>query len=126
MIWLLSSTSVIVLRGLFPRSTLERPLDSSRLAGLQKKELGLGNVPQIAIPQLVLTVATTTNFHVQIINRISSGYPIWYLVVATWITDRRTTRSDGKDSLFPQWIVRWMVMYGVLQGLLFAGFLPPA
>jgi phosphatidylinositol glycan class V len=83
-------------------------------------------MPQIAIPQLVLTVAATTNFHVQIINRLSSGYPVWYLVVAMWITERGTSPSGGKDGVFPQWVIRWMVMYGVLQGLLFAGFLPPA
>jgi len=126
MIWLLSSTSLIVLRGLLPHSTLERPLHSSRLAGFQSKELGYGMVPQLAIPQLVLTLAATTNFHVQIINRISSGYPVWYLVVATWIVDRGTTPSGGMHGSVPQWIVRWMIMYGILQGLLFAGFLPPA
>ncbi|KAK8184117.1 GPI mannosyltransferase 2 [Phyllosticta citribraziliensis] len=82
---------------------------------------------QMALPQLALALLALTNFHVQIINRISSGYPLWYLAVAAGldgaaplqhlaIAGKRTSAS----------ILRLMVMYATIQGALFASFLPPA
>ncbi|KAK8165096.1 hypothetical protein BKA80DRAFT_309238 [Phyllosticta citrichinensis] len=82
---------------------------------------------QMALPQLALALLALTNFHVQIINRISSGYPLWYLAVAAGldgaaplqhlaIAGKRTSAS----------ILRVMVMYAIIQGALFASFLPPA
>ncbi|KAE9976121.1 hypothetical protein BLS_000042 [Venturia inaequalis] len=76
---------------------------------------------RLALPQLTLAVLALTSFHVQIITRISSGYPLWYLVLAREITD------GGKNGMrFAKWTVRWMVMYALIQGVLFASFLPPA
>ncbi|PGH08492.1 hypothetical protein AJ79_05981 [Helicocarpus griseus UAMH5409] len=37
---------------------------------------------RLAIPQAVLAALALTNFHVQIINRLSSGYPLWYWYIA--------------------------------------------
>lgn len=76
---------------------------------------------RLALPQLALAVLALTSFHVQIITRISSGYPLWYLVLAREITD-----GDAKEIRIAKWTVRWMVMYALIQGVLFASFLPPA
>lgn len=76
---------------------------------------------RLALPQLTLAVLALTSFHVQIITRISSGYPLWYLVLAREITD-----GGANGTRFAKWTVRWMVMYALIQGVLFASFLPPA
>ena len=72
---------------------------------------------RLALPQFVLACAALTTFHVQVITRLSSGYPLWYMFLAEDI-------CDGKRSA--QWMVRWFVMYALVQGALFAKFLPPA
>lgn len=85
---------------------------------------------RFALPQLVLTVLAMTSFHVQIINRISSGYAVWYSILAIAIQAEPGERprvlggalSEGRL----KWIVRAMVMYAIVQGGLYACFLPPA
>ncbi|RMZ15539.1 hypothetical protein D0862_01629 [Hortaea werneckii] len=110
---------------------------------------------RLAVPQLVLVVMAVTSFHVQILNRISSGYVIWYFMLAVWIhmeSDVSETVGEGsaKDEadarevekkkrfagsmmgstfaqrLKPEWLFRAMVMYALVQGGLYACFLPPA
>ena len=134
--------SVMLLTGLVclsgrPMLAKFRPPPSS-----QSNELVTRQVPfphglrQMALPQIALAVLALTNFHVQIINRLSSGYPLWYIVLAIVITT-----TEGGDlpaasviSGIPylsnkkaqQWIVRSMIMYAMIQGGLFASFLPPA
>lgn len=80
--------------------------------------------PELAIPQLVLAIAAITNFHVQIVNRIASGYPTWYAMVAVWLVSGslQGTKHDRRSC----WVIRGMIMYGLVQGMLFANFLPPA
>ncbi|KAF2231220.1 glycosyltransferase family 76 protein [Viridothelium virens] len=91
---------------------------------------------RLALPQLLVSVLALTYFHVQIINRLSSGYPLWYLWVASQLvedhsvfvpTQRRTNpsakRPSGSQS---QIIVRGMVMYAIIHAGLFSCFLPPA
>ncbi|KAI1178328.1 GPI mannosyltransferase 2 [Nemania sp. FL0916] len=73
----------------------------------------------MAVAQLILTALAITTYHVQIITRISSGYPLWYLWLAKLLSDNKTA-STGKN------IVLFMVMYASIQGALFASFLPPA
>ncbi|GAB7340398.1 hypothetical protein MBLNU457_6837t1 [Dothideomycetes sp. NU457] len=94
---------------------------------------------QMALPQAALAILALTNFHVQIINRISSGYPLWYIVLAIAITTTKGTLA-GKTSEHPvlygipylsnkktqKRVVRGMIMYAMIQGGLFASFLPPA
>lgn len=129
MLWLLLMTSITVLQDCLHRSTPETQVRTSGPAGPKRTETtehGFCDYPQLAIPQLVLAVAATTNFHVQIINRLSSGYPLWYMVVARWVTNRGATPRGEKDGAYSQWAVRGMVMYAIVQGMLFAGFLPPA
>ena len=85
-----------------------------------------GNFPQLALPQLVLAIAAVTSFHVQIINRISSGYPILYLTVAEWILEETKSRRKNARHSPSRILVRWAVLYSMIQGVLFANFLPPA
>jgi hypothetical protein len=83
-------------------------------------------VPELALPQFVLAVAAFVSFHVQIVNRLASGYPTWYLMVATWLVDDSATSDYSRPQRQSRWIVRGMVSYALAQGMLFANFLPPA
>ncbi|KAH7135829.1 GPI mannosyltransferase 2 [Dendryphion nanum] len=114
MIWILIKSSVTVLQGHFQSPGLKpsAPPDLS--------------FSHLALPQLALAIAATTSFHVQVINRLSSGYPMWYLVIAKWMLDHASSQGQRNSNKMPQWIVRSMVMYAIIQGLLFANFLPPA
>ncbi|KAI1387182.1 glycosyltransferase family 76 protein [Hypoxylon trugodes] len=76
-------------------------------------------VQSMALSQLILAVLAITNYHIQIITRISSGYPLWYWWLAGLMTDKSTSKFGSN-------IVRYMVMYATIQGVLFASFLPPA
>ena len=55
-------------------------------------------LPFFALPQLILAILATTTFHVQIINRISSGYPVWYIVLAIAIFSVRDSLSARERS----------------------------
>ncbi|KAF2215446.1 glycosyltransferase family 76 protein [Cercospora zeae-maydis SCOH1-5] len=86
---------------------------------------------RFALPQLLLAFLALTSFHVQIINRISSGYPLWYIVLATIIqgsngivTVHGSTAWSGRRHAMS--LVRLSVMYAIIQGGLFASFMPPA
>ncbi|KAH9907230.1 GPI mannosyltransferase 2 [Xylariomycetidae sp. FL2044] len=76
-------------------------------------------IQSMASIQLVLTVLAVTSYHIQIITRISSGYPLWYL----WLAG---TLGNAKTASFGSKVVMFMVMYASIQGALFASFLPPA
>ncbi|KAL3438490.1 GPI mannosyltransferase 2 [Aspergillus tetrazonus] len=82
---------------------------------------------QLAVVQLVLAAMALTSYHVQIINRISSGYPLWYWYLtnqALEIPDRSSSAARY-SSLFMV-SLQAMVIYALVQGVLFASFLPPA
>jgi phosphatidylinositol glycan class V len=76
-------------------------------------------VRALAGSQAILAVLAITTYHVQIITRISSGYPVWYWWVASCLMDK-------KKQGYGAGIVMFMVMYAGIQGVLFASFLPPA
>ena len=76
-------------------------------------------VGSMAIVQLALAALAVTTYHVQIINRISSAYPVWYWWVAGELVYEPRTG-------FAKNVVVFMVMYAMIQGVLFATFLPPA
>ncbi|KAI8964504.1 glycosyltransferase family 76 protein [Daldinia sp. FL1419] len=76
-------------------------------------------IRSMALSQLILAALSITNYHVQIITRISSGYPLWYWWLAIII-------ADNKTSAFGSNVVKFIVMYAIIQGALFASFLPPA
>ena len=86
---------------------------------------GLAATRRLAVPQLLLAVLALTNYHVQIITRISSGYPLWYWWLASKIDRQRPLRLIKWD-IPVKAIPRWMVLYALVQGGLFAAFLPPA
>jgi phosphatidylinositol glycan class V len=127
MLWILVQSSVTVL---FP--CLQQPVHGQRVSqesgtrGPKDEALVAYKIPELALPQLVLALTALTSFHVQIVNRIASGYPTWYVVLGTWIVDTKTTHSDDKVWRHNQWFVRGMMMYALIQGMLFANFLPPA
>jgi len=92
MLWLLFWSSAIVLRNNFQHApTKLHVAQTAGPADLEATDSGMCDLPQLVLPQLALAIAASTNFHVQIINRISSGYPIWYLVVVTCIAQRKMT-----------------------------------
>ncbi|PYI06831.1 GPI mannosyltransferase 2 [Aspergillus sclerotiicarbonarius CBS 121057] len=85
----------------------------------------------LATPQIILTVMVFFCNHVQIITRLSSGYPVWYVWVAALIVDGYTASPSAPKrhldgSGYGQTIVQYMVIYAAVQGVLFASFLPPA
>lgn len=81
---------------------------------------------RFAVPQLVLATLALTSYHVQVITRLSSGYPLWYWWLASLILadDEVVFLKRRRKPAFI--ITRWMVIYGLVQGGLFASFLPPA
>lgn len=87
--------------------------------------VGLASARRFAVPQLVLGVLALTNYHVQIITRISSGYPLWYWWLASKIDAQRSLRL-AKWDIPVEWAVKWMVLYSLIQAGLFTAFLPPA
>ena len=83
-------------------------------------------VRRFAIPQVVLAALALTSYHVQIINRLSSGYPVWYWWLASLILADGETSVLGMRLHYSDIIMRWIVIYAMVQGGLFASFLPPA
>ena len=81
---------------------------------------------RFATPQIVLAALAVTTYHVQIVTRLSSGYPVWYWWVASLILEDRKTSFMGREWCTASIISRWMVIYALVQGGLFASFLPPA
>jgi phosphatidylinositol glycan class V len=81
---------------------------------------------RFALPQLILASLATTNYHVQIITRISSGYIVWYWWIASLLTTAEPRTVLGMKWNASKWVVRWMVIYSLVQAGLFASFLPPA
>ena len=90
----------------------------------------------IALPQLVVAILALFCFNVQIINRISSGYPLWYVWIASQLGDDpyTHTKPSGRTEQTAKWatgrrsqiIVRGVIMYSAIHAGLFSSFLPPA
>ena len=104
--------------------TPRQPVDDSK--GNDEAQLR-GILRRLATPQLILAVLALTSYHVQIITRISSGYVVWYWSIAAAICEKEGGKDTGtKDRNISRLIVRYMVMYAIVQGGLYASFLPPA
>lgn len=105
-----------------PIKSKERHVAFPRLQSSQTELRGL--MIRLALPQAVIALFALTSSHVQIITRLSSGYPVWYW----WLADMVVTESgkDGQKRCHVMVICRWMVMYAIIQGGLYASFLPPA
>lgn len=76
-------------------------------------------VRTLAATQAFVALLAITNYHVQIINRLSSGYIAWYWWIASYILDEKRRGLGLGVAIF-------FVMYAGIQGSLFASFLPPA
>ena len=82
---------------------------------------------RFAVPQGLLAVLALTNYHVQIINRISSGYPVWYWYLVCLVLNRvGGSPSASKSNRLFSVVVQGMVVYALIQAVLFGSFLPPA
>ena len=81
---------------------------------------------RLAAPQIALVALALTSYHVQIITRLSSGYPVWYWWLASLILKDRKSSLTGRKGNAASVISKWMVIYAIIQGGLFASFLPPA
>ncbi|ROV87423.1 hypothetical protein VMCG_10718 [Cytospora schulzeri] len=91
---------------------------SSSNPGGQQQRLQLV-VRSMVFAQVMIVILAFTGYHVQIITRLSSGYPVWYWWVAACLKSPKT-RGLGSG------LVVFMVMYASIQAVLFASFLPPA
>lgn len=91
----------------------------------------------LAAPQMTLAILTFLKHHVQIITRMSSGYPVWYLWLAYILIEGSSlgkvgVRLDKKAASilnqyrYARMTVAYMIIYAAVQGVLFASFLPPA
>ncbi|KAF1834334.1 GPI mannosyltransferase 2 [Decorospora gaudefroyi] len=124
---LLFTSSVTVLRSCVQRPLCGHPVpQTSGTSTPRNATSAVCKLPELALPQLLLAVAATTTFHVQIVNRVASGYPIWYLIVATWLVNTKDTSLTARHSQRAQCLIRGFIMYALVQGMLFANFLPPA
>jgi phosphatidylinositol glycan class V len=84
-------------------------------------------LPRLAIIQALLAVLAFTSYHVQIINRLSSGYPLWYWhLAAELISDLENSQSTNKGISISAVAIQAMMIYGLIQAVLFGSFLPPA
>ncbi|PLB55045.1 DUF409 domain protein [Aspergillus steynii IBT 23096] len=77
---------------------------------------------RLAVPQALLSGLAVTSYHVQIINRVSSGYPLWYWYIAHQLLGD----SGEKHGRIFTLAVQGAVIYGLIQAVLFGSFLPPA
>ena len=123
MLWMLIESSVTTLHNAHRQSLHGRSVPrTDESNGSNDIPAAACDLPELVLPQLVLAIAAASSFHVQIINRIASGYPMWYMTIATWLMDQGTTKHESLG----QWAVQGMVVYSLIQGTLFANFLPPA
>jgi phosphatidylinositol glycan class V len=102
-----------------PRSTYDTEKSSKQTNSGPTSKPGPNNLLRsLGISQLLLTILTLSTAHAQIITRISSAYPVWlwYVVIS----------SQKSNSWMAGYIVQFLAMYGVIQGGLYASFLPPA
>ncbi|GIK03234.1 ER membrane glycoprotein subunit of the GPI transamidase complex-like protein [Aspergillus viridinutans] len=84
-------------------------------------------LPRLAIIQALLAVLAFTSYHVQIINRLSSGYPLWYWhLAAELIGNLEDSRPTNKSTSISAVAIQAMMIYGLIQAVLFGSFLPPA
>jgi GPI mannosyltransferase 2 len=77
---------------------------------------------RLAIAQGILALMALTTLHVQIINRIASGYPVWYWFLSAAALEH----SKPSGSRMFAVAVQGMAMYALIQAVLFGSFLPPA
>lgn len=92
----------------------------------EKSEFGMGCLRRLAMPQALLVIMALLSYHVQIITRLSSAYPLWYIWLISSIAAAGRQGESGFYFTNPKTVVRWMIIYAMMQGALYASFLPPA
>lgn len=79
---------------------------------------------RLAVPQGLLAIMAIMSYHVQIVNRISSGYPVWYwYLVSIGMECLQDSRKNHRSLALA---AQAMVAYALIQGVLYGSFLPPA
>ncbi|KAF3920896.1 hypothetical protein ABW21_db0207470 [Orbilia brochopaga] len=119
---------------------------ANRLYSIQLSEANRDLLFRLTVPQLLLATLAITNYHVQIITRLSSGLPMWYIVTAAALINTTTTadtqaaeserppsesgktgdETDYADASWCRPAIRFFLGYQVVQAVLYGGFLPPA
>ncbi|KAF7717962.1 GPI mannosyltransferase 2 [Penicillium ucsense] len=101
------------------------PTLGSKSTGVKSSQMSPGAMLiRLALPQVLLTVLAVTTYHVQIVNRIASGYPVWYWwLVSTAMPSFQDSRNSRRGL---QRAAQAMVAYALIQAVLFGSFLPPA
>ena len=122
----LSSAPFILSGAAFDRQRPKQKAFEDEKPSTETKAAARHCLQRFAVPQAVLTLLALTSFHVQIITRIATAYPLLYVWMARAIVEARTIRILGKDRDLSKGLIRWTIMYGIIQGGLFASFLPPA
>lgn len=121
-LFLLAAPMYIVLTrsGLWALNFDSSPKQGQSEKTQKTKEVGSAQqvLRNLAITQLSLVALTLATAHVQIITRISSAFPVWL-----WYGSMAS--QDGKSRLVGSF-VKFMVLYALIQGALYASFLPPA
>ncbi|KAK1458561.1 mannosyltransferase [Colletotrichum cuscutae] len=133
--WTLSNVPLFVLAAPVLRllmvsgwEVINRPSGLARSPTAEKQRQGQSGMKSVlvgsmAAAQLLLAALAITTYHVQIITRIASGYAVWYWWVAGCLLDHG---ANGKRRDVGGKVVIFSVMYAMIQGVLFASFLPPA
>lgn len=81
---------------------------------------------RIAIPQILLAILAITSFHVQVITRVASGYPLVYLWLASLLLEPSKLRGSLQRFGIVKATTSYMIIYALVQAGLYASFLPPA
>jgi len=114
--------AILVVSGLWALKVTPEELEQNHNNAKDVRKSTQGPVLQVirnlAVSQLMLVMLTATSAHVQIITLIASAFPVWL-----WYT--AISCREGKTLLVGR-IVKFMVVYSIVQGGLFASFLPPA
>jgi phosphatidylinositol glycan class V len=100
------------------RGLLQQGKRDNKLPHEEERPVADSILLNLAMSQSLLLLLTLTTAHVQIITRISSAYPVWMWYLAAL--------ARKEDSLWGENLVRFLVIYALIQGGLFATFLPPA
>ena len=127
MLWMLLESGATFLHDSF-----QRPLHQTQgkkagaTGGFVQVASGAHTLPELALPQLMLALVALVSLHVQIVNRIASAYPIWYVTISAYLFGKGSVPPEEKTWLQSPMLIRGLIMYALIQGMLFANFLPPA
>lgn len=113
-----------------PRASITEGKGGAKSDGKQidtvKDEHTQACLTRLALTQAALAILAVTNYHIQIITRISSGYPLWYWFLSSCLLIEEKGNGMRQGWLSSRIALRGMVLYGIIQASLFASFLPPA